>query len=131
MWRKSVQSVEFSEGNISYSLSCKFSGLYELAFSSQLHLCLPNSYSETQHKAKHKQKPNKEVFCLVFYILFCFFIASLMASFSIAVPLPQQLSMKLTISLLLKNTIDLLFFSEHKLYGFPQSDLCVAFFVVP
>ena len=29
--------------------------------------------------------------------------------------------MKLTISLLLKNTIDLLFFSEYKLYGFPQS----------
>ena len=27
----------------------------------------------------------------------------------------------LTISLLLKNTIDLLFFSEHKLYGFPLS----------
>ena len=45
-----------------------------------------------------------------------------MASFSIAVPLPQQLSMKLTISQLLKNTIDLLFFLEHKLYGFPQSD---------
>ena len=45
-----------------------------------------------------------------------------MASFSIAVPLPQQLSMRLTISLLLKNTTDLLFFSEHKLYGFSQSD---------
>ena len=30
-------------------------------------------------------------------------------------------AMKLTVSLLLKNTIDLLFFSEHKLYGFPQS----------
>ena len=28
--------------------------------------------------------------------------------------------MEPTISLLLKNTIDLLFFSEHKLYGFPQ-----------
>ena len=30
--------------------------------------------------------------------------------------------MKLTISLLLKNTINLLFFSERKLYGFPQSE---------
>ena len=45
-----------------------------------------------------------------------------MASFSVAVPLPQQLCMKLTKSLLLKNKIDLLFFLEHKLYGFPQSD---------
>ena len=44
-----------------------------------------------------------------------------MASFSIAVTLPQQLSMKVTISLLLKNTSDLLLFSEHKVYGFPQS----------
>ena len=35
--------------------------------------------------------------------------------------LAQQLSMKLTISLLLKNTIDFFFFLEHKLYGFPQS----------
>ena len=52
-------------------------------------------------------------------ILF-FFIASLMASFSIAVPLPQQLTMKLTIYLLLKNTVDLLFFWEHKLCEFPK-----------
>ena len=37
--------------------------------------------------------------------------------------LPQQLSLNLTISLLLKNTIDLLFFSEHKLFGFSQSDI--------
>ena len=46
-----------------------------------------------------------------------------MTLFSIAVPLPQQLSMKHAISLLLKNKIDLLFFSEHKLYGFPQSEM--------
>ena len=52
-------------------------------------------------------------------ILF-FSIASLMASFSIAVPLPQQLTMKLTIYLLLKNTVDLLFFWEHKLCEFPK-----------
>ena len=39
-----------------------------------------------------------------------FFIASQMALFSVAIPLPQWLSMKLTISLLLKNTIDLLGF---------------------
>ena len=44
-----------------------------------------------------------------------------MASFSIVVPLLQQLSLKVTISLLLKSTSDLLLFSEHKLYGFPQS----------
>ena len=31
--------------------------------------------------------------------------------------------MKLTTCLLLKNTTDLLFFSERKLYGFPQSEL--------
>ena len=55
-----------SEGNISYSSSCKLSRLYELAFGSQLHLCLPNSYSETQSKTKHKQKPNKEVICLIY-----------------------------------------------------------------
>ena len=57
-------------------------------------------------------------------VLFCFFfiasLIALIASFSIAVLLLQQLSIKLTISLLLKNAIDLLFFSEHKLYGFPQ-----------
>ena len=46
-----------------------------------------------------------------------------MASFSMAVLLRQQFTMKLTMSLLLKNTIDVLFFSEHKLYGFPQSDI--------
>ena len=48
-----------------------------------------------------------------------------MASFSIAVPLPKQLSMELTMSLLLKNTIDLLFFLKRKLYGFPQSDYTI------
>ena len=32
--------------------------------------------------------------------------------------------MKPTISLSFKNTIDLLFFSEHKLSGFPQSVMC-------
>ena len=37
-------------------------------------------------------------------------------------PYAVQLLMKLAISLLLKNTINQLFFSEHKLYGFPQSD---------
>ena len=50
-----------------------------------------------------------------------FFIVCLMVSYSIAVPLPQRLSMKLTIFQLLKNTIELLLFSEHKLYGFPKS----------
>ena len=60
---------------------------------------------------------------VLFFIYLFFFIASLIALLSIDVPLPQQLSMKLTISLLLKNTIGLLFFSEHKLYGFPQSDV--------
>ena len=48
--------------------------------------------------------------------------AFLLTSFWIAVLWPQQLSMKLIISLLLKNTIGLQFFSEHKLYGFPQSE---------
>ena len=43
----SAKCSVISEGNISYSLSCKLPGLYELAFGSQLHLCLPNSYSET------------------------------------------------------------------------------------
>ena len=37
--------------------------------------------------------------------------------------------MKLTICLLLKNTIDLLFFLERKLYGFPQSELLRFVFV--
>ena len=60
------------------------------------------------------------------YLLFSFLsvlffpIASLLASFWIAVLWLHQLYMKLTISLLLKNTINLLFFSEHKLYGFPK-----------
>ena len=39
-----------------------------------------------------------------------------MASFWIAVPLPQGLTIKLTISLLLKNKIDSVFFSEYKLF---------------
>ena len=47
--------------------------------------------------------------------------APLLASIRIALLWPQQPSMKLTISLLLKDTIDLLFFLEHKLYGFSQS----------
>ena len=55
-----------SEKNISYSVLCKLSRLYGLAFGLKLNLCLPNSYSETQSKTKHKQKPNKEVFCLVY-----------------------------------------------------------------
>ena len=33
----------------------------------------------------------------------------------------HRLSLKPIISLLLKSTVNLLFFSEHKLYGFPQS----------
>ena len=37
--------------------------------------------------------------------------------------------MKLTIWPLLKKTIDLLFFSERKLYGFPQSELLRFVFV--
>ena len=40
---------------------------------------------------------------------------------------PQRLSMKLTISLLLKNTIVLLFFSEHKLYEFLQRVIALFF----
>ena len=46
-----------------------------------------------------------------------------MASFPIALPLLKQLSMKLAITLLLENTIDLLFVLEHKLYGFTQSEM--------
>ena len=61
-------------------------------------------------------------FVLFFCLFFVFFIASLMSSFSIAVPLPQQLSMKLTISLKY-NRFNV--FSENKLYGLPQSDLVV------
>ena len=108
----SAECRVINERIISYSQSCKSSRLYELAFGSQLRLYLLNSYSETQSKTKYKQNQNKEMFCLVYQgVLLCFFfIASLMVLFSIAVPLPQQLSMKLTVSLLLKNTIDLLFF---------------------
>ena len=78
-----------------------------------------------KYKVKQSANKNKTRKCFVQFTKSCrsvfSFIVSLMALFTIAVPLPQQLSMKLTISLLLKNTIDLLFFSEHKLYGFPQS----------
>ena len=52
--------------------------------------------------------------------LLLFSNTSFLASFSVTVLSPEQLSRKLTIGLLLKNTIDLLFFSERKLYGFPQ-----------
>ena len=76
-------------------------------------------------KPKRKGK-DKEMFK---YSLFSFLsgavfspTASLLTSFWIAVLWPQQLSIKLTISLLLKNTINLLFFLEHKLYGFPQTE---------
>ena len=64
------------------------------------------------------------LFLLLLLFLFCFvfFIASLMSSFSIAVPLLQQLSIKLAISLKYNR---LIFFLEHNLYGFPQSDLVV------
>ena len=61
MWRKSAQSVEVSERNVSYSLPCKLSGLYVLAFGPQLHLCLPNSYSETlKAKQSTKKQTNKQ-----------------------------------------------------------------------
>ena len=66
-----------------------------------------------QYKVKQSTNKKQTRKCFVQFTQSCcslFFIASQMASFSIAVPLPQRLSMKLTISLLLKNTIDLLFF---------------------
>ena len=65
-----------------------------------------------KHKAKQSTNKNQTRKCFVQFTKGCcsvFFIASLMASFSIAVRLPQQLSMKLAISLLLKNTIDFFF----------------------
>ena len=74
-------------------------------------------------KRERKRQRNVQVFVIYFVKWCCFFpTASLLALFWIAVLWPQQLSMKLRISLLLKDTNDLLFFSEHKLYGFPQSE---------
>ena len=99
-----AECIVINERNISHFLSCKLSRLYQLAFGSQLHLCLPNSYSETQSKTKRRQK-TKQINVLSNLLraaVLIFFIAFLMASFSITLPLPQQLSMKLSISLLLK-----------------------------
>ena len=80
-----------------------------------------------KYKAKRKRKRQgncSSIRYLVFKVVLFFFpTVSLLASFWIAVPWPQQLSVKLTIFLLLNNAINLLFFSEHKLYGFPQSVL--------
>ena len=60
--------------------------------------------------------------CLVYLeLLFCFF-----HRFSDGLVFNRRtlaaLPLNFMISLLLKNTIDLLLFSEHKLYGFPQSE---------
>lgn len=48
----------------------------------------------------------------------------------IAVLWPQKLSMKLTILVLFKYTINLLFFPEHKLYEFPQSEATIVSFLL-
>ena len=125
MWRKSVQIVELSVKEISVTsclANCQGYMNYHLVRS---YICACQILI-VKHKAKQSTNKNQTRKCFVQFTKSCcsvFFIASLMASFSIAVPLPQQLSMKLTISLLLKNTIDLLFFSEHKLYGFPQNEI--------
>ena len=85
---------------------------------------MQNSYRKTQSKTKQKQKTNKEMFCLVTKSnCSVFFSTFQITSFWIAVPWPQRLSVKPTISLLLKNAIDLLLCFEHKLYGFAQSDI--------
>ena len=57
-----------------------------------------------KHKVKQNTNKNKTRKCFVQFTKSCcsvFFIASLMALFSIAATLPQQLSMKLTISRLI------------------------------
>ena len=74
-----------------------------------------------KYKAKRGRKGQGNVSFLSGAVFFP--TASLLVSLWIAVLWWQQLSMKLTISLLLKNTISLLFFSKHKLYGFRQSDM--------
>ena len=78
---------------------------------------------------KEKTRKFSNIRYLVCWELLLFSNTSFLASFSITVLFPKQLSMKLTICLLLKNTIDLLFFSERKLYGFPQSELLRFVFV--
>ena len=124
MWRKSVQSVELSVKEISVTPCLANCQGYMTQHLVRSYICACQTFI-VNHKAKESTKKNQTRNCFVqFAKNYCsvFFVTSLMASFSIAVPLPQQLSMKLTISLLLKNTINLLFFSEHKLCGFPQSD---------
>ena len=123
MWRKSAQSIELSVKEI--SVTPRVANCH--GYMNQHLVCSYICSCQTlivKHRVKQSTNKNKTRKCFVQFTKSCcsvFFIASLMASFSIAVPLPQQLSIKLTISLLLKNTIDLLFVSEHKLYGFPQS----------
>ena len=121
----SAECRVISEKKISYSFLANCHGCMNQHLV-RSYICACQTLTVKQ-KVKQSTNKNQTKKCFVQFTKSCcssFFITSLTTSFSIAVHLRQQFSMRLPISLLLKNTIYLLFFFfflEHKLYGSLQS----------